>query len=507
MDLPGKSQCCWESGVSQTSYPRARHSIRTDAAIVGAGIVGLTAAIQLAEAGLSVAVLESRRVGRQVTGRSTAKITTQHSLIYRHLIERFGLDRARDYAEANRQAAFYIRRRIKDLGIRCDLEPKDAFAYTCDAKLRDAIAAEAEAARSVGLTADVLGEAPLPFKTFGALRFPDQAQFNPVKYLAGLARASRAAGARIFAGTRVTGVVKRKQWHVETDHVKIQADHVILATHLPIAGSRPFDEMTQPRCHIAMAFRMKASDAIDGMFIGVDEPTHSLRMGRDREGPLLIALGPRFNTGHDGHVGARFRDLEAWVRRNLPSGAACWRWVNEDYDTADRLPFAGPPTKKPRGLYVATGFNGWGITNGTAAGTLIADQILRRPNHFAALYDASRNASTSFNKGGESKSKVRTLGDIRPGEGGVIKHGKRSIAVWKSADGQPHAFSAACTHKGCPVTWNNADRTWDCPCHGSMFSATGEVIHGPATEPLAPRALPKEWLPRQASRRRKRLEA
>jgi glycine/D-amino acid oxidase-like deaminating enzyme len=180
-----------------------------------------------------------------------------------------------------------------------------------------------------------------------------------------------------------------------------------------------------------MAFRAKPGAAIDGMFIGIDAPTHSLRMGRDQDGPLLVVLGPTFTTGHDGDVAERFRQLESWVRRNLPAENATWRWVNEDYNTADRVPYVGAPSAKAEGLYIATGFNGWGISNGAAAGILIADQILGRPNPWAALYDPRRPSSKGFNQGGESQSRVRTLDDILPDQGGVLKVGKEYVAVFK----------------------------------------------------------------------------
>jgi Rieske Fe-S protein len=208
-------------------------------------------------------------------------------------------------------------------------------------------------------------------------------------------------------------------------------------------------------------------------------------MGRDREGPLLVVLGPRFNTGQEGDVGRRFRDLEAWVRKNVPAGEAAWRWVNEDFETADRVPFVGAPSKDVPGFYVATGFNGWGISNGAAAGMLIADQIREKSNPWTTLYDPARSTPDDFNQGGKTQSLVNSIDAIAPGQGGVIKHDKQKIAVWKDDDGKAHAVSASCTHKGCTVTWNNADRTWDCPCHGSMFEANGRVLHGPAVEPLA----------------------
>ena len=505
MKLPGTPECCWVASAPKTSYRNLDRNGEADVAIVGAGIVGLTAAYLLAQAGLSVAVLEARRVGRQVTGRSTAKITYQHGLIYRYLIDTFDITIAKRYAEANRRGVEQIRDWIDRLDIECDFAPKDAYAYTIGSARREEIKAEADAARLVGFEAEVLGKAPLPFETSAALRFPDQAQFNPAQYLIGLAKAVKAEGGRIFENTRVTKIKPGKRWRVTAGQHALAVQHVVMATALPIAGPVAYDERTLPRCHIAMAFRMAPQAALDGMFIGIDEPTHSLRMGRDRDGPLLVALGPKFNTGQDGNVAARFRDLERWVRCHLQVGDAAWRWANEDYDTADRLPFVGRPSEKAPGLYVATGFNGWGISNGTAAGLSIAYQIRGRPNSWAAIFDPGRRTPKSFNQGGDTQSTVADIADIPVGQGGVLTHGRQKLAVWKDMNGKPHALSSSCTHLGCTVTWNNAERTWDCPCHGSMFSADGRVIHGPAVKPLTTRTLPS---PRTRNRKtRKRTSA
>jgi glycine/D-amino acid oxidase-like deaminating enzyme/nitrite reductase/ring-hydroxylating ferredoxin subunit len=484
MALSGKSDCCWNATAPQTAYPTLKGSTVADVAVVGGGIVGLTTAYLLTKAGLSVAVLEARRVGRQVTGRSTAKITSQHGLIYRHLIETLGLGQARRYADANRRGVQQICNWIDDLGIACELERKDAYTYSCDAGRHDEIAAEVEAARRVGFDAEMLSRAPLPFDTAAAMRFRDEAQFNPAQYLIGLAVAAEAAGCRIFENTLVTAVDPGKRWQATSKQGSLDAEHVVIATNLPFTGPIEYDGRTQPRCHIAMAFRMAPEAAIDGMFIGIDNPTHSLRMGRDCEGPLLVVLGPRFNTGQDGDVARRFQDLETWTRANLAVGEAAWRWVNEDYETADRVPFVGAPSNKAPGFYVATGFNGWGISNGTAAGLLIADLVQGRSNPWEALYAPARPSPKDFSESGESPPLVSDVADIKPGHGGVIVVGKRKIAVWKDDDGRAHALSASCTHKGCTVTWNNADHTWDCPCHGSMFQADGQVIHGPAVKPL-----------------------
>jgi len=365
MHLPGKKDCCWAETAVATSYATLTRSEKTDVAVVGAGIVGLTAAYSLIRAGLSVTVLEARKIGRQVSGRSTAKVTAQHTLIYRCLIDKFGVSHAQLYADANRSGV-----EVDKLSIDCDFEPKDAYVYAGNSSRREELEAEAEAARSLGFNADVLPKAPLPFETTGALRFRDQAQFNPVQYLDGLGAAITAAGGRIFENTRVTKIHLGNRWQIEAGRAHLQAEHVIVATNFPIAGPVSYDRTARPRCHIGMAFRMASGEAIEGMFIGIDKPTHSLRMGRDRDGPLLVVLGPSFQTGHDGDVAERFRNLEKWVRINFQAGEAAWHWANEDYDTPDRVPFVGAPSqKKSPDLYVATGFNGWGISNGTAAGS------------------------------------------------------------------------------------------------------------------------------------------
>jgi glycine/D-amino acid oxidase-like deaminating enzyme/nitrite reductase/ring-hydroxylating ferredoxin subunit len=491
VDLPGTADCCWTATTPQTAYPALSKTARADVVIIGAGIVGLTAAYALCRTGVAVTVIEALRVGRQVTGRSSAKITSQHSLIYQHLRDVFDLDTARTYAEANRAGSTQIRTWIRDLGIACGLEEKDAYVYTCRASLLAEIEAEAAIARDLGFEADVVTRVPLPFETAGALRFAGEAQFNPAQYLVGLAAAVKAAGGSIFENTRVHDVKPGRRWRVTTERGRIDAESVVVATNLPVAGPGHYDLKTRPRGHIAMGFRVGSATAVDGMFIGIDHPTHSIRTGRDDEGPLLIVLGPAFVTGQEGDVAARFRQLDEWAHKNLPVRQAAWRWFNEDYDTPDRVPYVGEPEKKSKGLYIATGFNGWGISNGAAAGLLISDQIQGRSNPWTKLYDPRRRSPKKYNKGDDTHSLVGSIDEIPRGQGGVIKRGKAKLAVHRAANGRTRAVSASCTHAGCTVSWNNADLTWDCPCHGSIFSASGQVVHGPATKPLPSRKFGK----------------
>ncbi|WP_163270163.1 FAD-dependent oxidoreductase [Chelativorans alearense] len=487
--LSGKPGSCWVATAEPTGYPALEGSVHAETVVVGAGIFGLTVALRLAEAGRSVIVLEGLRVGRQVTGRSTAKITTQHRLIYRELLEKLGTERARAYAEANKAGVDCIKDWIADYGIACDLEPKPAYTYTQDPSLRSAIEAEAEAVRSLGLHAEAIDRAPLPFDNAGALLFRDQAQFNPAMYLTKLARTVGDRGGRIFEESRVRFIGEASRWRVVTDGGTVHAENVVVATNMTVKSPVGMANRTQPGSHTVMAFRVKDPAVIDGMFITVEEEqSRSLRTGRDADGPLLLALGPRFNTGQEGDVASRFAELEDWTRGHLPVGETVWRWCNEDYDTADRVPYAGEPApEKAPGFYIATGFNAWGISNGTAVGMMIADAIMGRPTPWKALYDPTRPYPQDFHTSGESQSVVERVGDIVPGHGGVLVTDEGHVAAWRDEAGELHTFSAHCTHKGCTVTWNNADRTWDCPCHGSIFAPDGAVIHGPARLPLSPK--------------------
>lgn len=491
MDLPGRPGCCWTATTRPTDYPHLSGRQRVEVAIVGGGIAGVSAALVLAQAGRSVAVIEARRIGRQVTGLSTGKITTQHALIYHHLIKTLGRDEAARYADANLAGMRAMLGWIEHYGIDCALERRSAYAYIGPEREQvEALNRETEAALALGLPADFVDRAPLPFATGGAVRFTDQAQCNPAAYLVGLAGAVTGHGGAFYENARVVELEQRgKTWRLTTAEGEVEADQVFLASHVPIGGPDDYTQRTQPRCHVALAFRTAEEALPDGMFISAEPPVHSLRGGRDDEGPLLVVLSPPFATGQEGDVARQLHLLERWTRSRFEVGEAVWRWTNEDYDTAARVPFVGQPAAEAEALHIATGFNAWGLTNGTAAGLLVAERILDHEVHWAPVYRADRAGPDDFHQSGKTQSKVASVDDIPPGGGGVIEQGEEVIAVRRDADGALHAVAAKCTHKGCPVTWNNAAGTWDCPCHGSIFAADGAVLHGPAVKPLEPRSL------------------
>jgi len=343
-----------------------------------------------------------------------------------------------------------------------------------------------KAARQLGLTAHVLDRPPLPFETAGALQFPDQAQFNPASYLVGLAKAVTDRGGRIFERSRARFIGEASRWRIVTDGGTLHAEHVVVATNIPVKSPLGMANRTQPRSHAIMAFRVDDPTAVDGMFISIDDPVRSFRMGSDPDGPLLVVLGQKFNTGQEGDVASRFVELDHWARAHLPVREIAWRWCNEDYESPDRVACVGTPDPaKAPGFHIATGFNAWGISNGTAAGILISDLICGRSPPWQKLYDPARPFPKDFHKNGDTQSIVGSVDEIKTGQGGVIVRGEKKIAVCRDDQGNLHLLSAVCTHKGCTVTWNNAERTWDCPCHGSMFAADGSVIHGPARADLS----------------------
>jgi glycine/D-amino acid oxidase-like deaminating enzyme/nitrite reductase/ring-hydroxylating ferredoxin subunit len=468
--------------------------------VVGGGLVGLTVADRLRREGVSVAVIESQRVGAQVTGRSTAKLTALHGLIYTDLIRSHGEASARLYAEANLAAIEYIGEQAAARGIDCQFERTAAYTYTASGQGLAAVRDEVAAMQRLGLGAEFVKELPLPFPVAGAVCMAGQARFHPRLWLVALAQAIPGDGSHVFERTRVLDVHEGSPHRVVTDRGSVLARHVVIATNLPILDRGLFFAKAYPRAHVVLAVRLDG-EAPDGMFLGIDAPRVSLRGSRDEYGPLLVVTGAGFRPGH-ADVAAQRDALERFVRDRFPVQAIPFWWSNEDYDAMDRVPFAGCMTRKARRLYTATGFSGWGLSNGTAAGLLLADRILERPNPYAELYAAprwrvraggreflSKNLHVGREFVGDRLQALRAAPAERlaRGEGGLARFQGELVAAYKDEAGALHTLSPRCTHMGCLVAWNRAEQTWDCPCHGSRFDRDGRVLHGPAVRDLCPR--------------------
>lgn len=484
-------------------FPPLRGDRDVDVAIVGGGIAGLTTASMLQAEGRRVAVLEARAVGRQTTGGSSAKITAQHSLIYRHLVETFGSDTARMYAQANSAAVEWLAQRIREFDIECSFSRQSAYTYTADRSKIEELQEEAETAAGLGLPARFTDAIPLPIPAVGAVVFDDQAQFDPYAFALAEARRLSAGGVEVFEHTRVIDIDADGQGtgggiRVKVEGGTVTARDVVLATNLPILDRGQYFAKAFPIAHLAIAAPYEG-DMPGGMFISVDDPTHSLRWHGDNEGRTwLIALGPRFRTGSE-DTERGFEDLEAFTRQYFPIGPVEYRWWNEDFESVDGIPYVGRLTADDEHLFVATGFSGWGITNSVVAAQILAAMIVGRPHEWAGTFDSTRTVPVrslgELVRGNMPSAKAwiagrlgpRTsldLSALKPGEGRLFELDGKAVAVSRDADGAVHAVSAECTHMGCLLGWNRAMATWDCSCHGSSFDRDGRVLRGPAIPAL-----------------------
>jgi glycine/D-amino acid oxidase-like deaminating enzyme/nitrite reductase/ring-hydroxylating ferredoxin subunit len=485
----------WNATAPASDFPALEGEIEADVAVIGGGIVGVTTARMLTDRGLKVALVEARRVGEEVTGKSTAKITSQHNIAYTIIEKKFGEEGARLYAEANETGVRTICELAARHDLACNLERKHAFTYTRDDDEVERIEAEAGLAIRLGLPALLTRETGLPFGVKAAMRWDGQAQFHPTRYVKELAATLPGDGCRVFEQSRVTDWDPHR---IATGRGAVKARHVVMATHLPLGQTGLFYAEAYPHMHPVIMGRADPARVPPGMYISVETPRHSMRGHRDDESrEWMIFTGPSFKHGHVDAERESFEDLEGFAREHF-GVEADYRWTNEDYTPMDHAPFIGWSSSLGDCYLVATGFNAWGISNGTAAAILIADLIEGRDNPWLKLFDATRvkpiagakefaagTASTASHMvGGYLARKPHSFDALRPGEAAVLKIDGSNVAGYRDEAGALHALSAVCTHMGCLVGWNETDRSWDCPCHGSRFALDGGIIHGPAVKPL-----------------------
>ncbi|MDX6742324.1 FAD-dependent oxidoreductase [Actinocorallia sp. A-T 12471] len=469
-----------------------------DVVVLGAGIAGLTTAYLLARAGRTVAVLEAARVAEGVSGHTTAKVTAQHNVIYADLIRRFGKDKAELYARAQQGAVEWIAGRVAEWDVDCDFRRRDSYVYAETGDTAEKLRAEAEAAASLGLPAEYVTETGLPFAVTGAVRFAGQGQFHPRRWLHALSDRLVAAGGTIHEGVRATGL---SGGTVHTTAGDVEARDVVVTTHYPVFDRGVYFARLEPRRTLLMATPVAASAEPPGMYISADSG-HTVRATPHGDGSMLIVGGEGYPPGEEGPVQDRFARLAKWGNMTFGVSGFPYQWASQDNTSLDRLPYIGRYHPFADRLWVAAGFGFWGMTNGTFAGHLLTDLITGVESEYSGLFDPSRatirqsaahlvglGLHTAKHYAVDYPSAFRPDGHpdaLSPGEGRVTHFGRHPVAVSRDLDGHPHTVSAVCTHLGCLVAFNDAERTWDCPCHGSRFALDGSVLHGPATHPLTP---------------------
>ena len=497
ISIPDESNSYWVASTPPTKYRPLKGKVVVDVAVIGGGIAGVTAAYQLKSIGAKVALLEAYRIAAAVTGYTTAKVTSQHHLIYHELTKKFGQEGARAYGEANEAALAWIAGLAEKKKFACDFRRKSAYVYAATKEELPAIEAEIKAAQELGLPATFTERTTLPYEIEGAIRFADQAEFHPRKFLLAIAKEISGQGSHLSEESRVREVKDGSPCQVHTEHGTVIAKNVLIATHFPIQDRAFY--FARMWAKSSYAVMVKTPERIpDGIFISAEHPIRSLRSVRTPKGERLLVVGEAHKTGQGGDTLARYRRLAAFAKRHFNATAVEYRWSTEDYLPHDRVPFIGKFTPRSKHLYVATGFQAWGMTNGVVAALIFADLAAGHENPWAFLFNPNR-LGTFFTKksfaeaadntkkfiGDRWRSRKKgSLAQLKPREGKLIQHGKTLIGAYKDENGKVYAVSPVCTHMGCIVQWNNAEKTWDCPCHGSFYNYDGTVFHGPATKNL-----------------------
>ena len=488
-----------DTGPPQPELPRLDGSARADVVVIGGGIVGLTTALLLQEAGSKVVLIEAGRVARGVSGYTTAKVSSQHGLIYAKLTAKHGSEAARTYGQANEAALAWIAQRVERDGIDCDFRRQPSYAYVGSDAQRHQVEDEARAAIAAGLPASLTDSTPLPYPVAAAVRFDDQAEFHPRKYLLALADRLTAAGAELYERSHAVQVdAGRDAVTVKTPGGQVSAGFAVVATHYPFLDRSLSFARVHPQRSYAIACRIAGAPP-PGMHIAGDSPTRSIRAIPLGDEELLLVGGEGHKTGAGGDTEQRYRALEQFAREHWDVESVAYRWSTQDNSTLDSMPYIGRLTPRSDRVLMATGFAKWGMTGGTAAAHVLADLIAGRESAAAQLFDPWRktarasvvklleeNAHVGAHFVGDRLTKPggREIDSLQPGEGDLVRHDGEKVAAYRDDDGALVAVSPRCTHLGCQVNWNSAERSWDCPCHGSRFAPDGRVLHGPAVHAL-----------------------
>lgn len=503
-ELPGIAESYWVATSPETGFTTLNGDGHVDVVVIGGGITGITTAFLLKKAGLAVVLIDAGRIIKGTTGYTTAKITSLHRLVYADLIEKFGRKKAQQYSDANQAAIEMIASLVEEYKIPCDFERKPAYTYAESGEARDLVEAEVDAARSLDLPASFTDEVPLPCRATGAIVLEGQAQFHPRNYLLLLAGHLPGDGSYIFEMTRAVDVKEQGgRVLVKTDQGSLTSDYAVLATHYPIYD-RPGSYFARMQASRSYALGLKIGEPFpDGLFINATGNIHSWRSQPASTGEMVIVTGEDHDTGRVTDTRARYHRLEDYARSIYPVQSVDYHWSAQDYITVDRIPYIGPLASGYDRIFVATGFAKWGMTTGTAAGMILTDLIQNRQNPWTEVFDPTRfkdepeypdRVQKALKAAGKPIEVDATkfdqmVADIPLREGKIIELDRQMVAVYRDRTGALHTLDPTCMHMSCIVSWNSAERSWDCPCHGSRYDAYGRVIESPTVRDLKERKI------------------
>ncbi|NLI93319.1 MAG: FAD-dependent oxidoreductase [Peptococcaceae bacterium] len=489
----------WMDSTPQPEYPTLQEDIQVDIAIIGGGFVGISTAYMLHSQGLKTAILEADRILQGTTGHTTAKITSQHGLIYSKIKSQMSEEFAKQYADANESAIKMIEKIARENNIECDYVPQSAYVYTLQDWYIDKINDEVKVASSLGIKATYLEEIPLPFPIKAAIRFDDQAQFHPRKFLLPLAEKIAASGCQIFEQSRIVNIEENDKYVLITrDGKKVTAEKVIIASHYPCYNKPAlyFTRLYPERSYIVA---IKAKEKYPGgMYITAEEPGRSLRSQNSDQGELIFVVGEHHKTGQGEDTVKHYEALIDYANEHFTVENIPYRWSTQDCMTLDDVPYVGHFTSHTPNMYIATGFGKWGMTNSIASAMILKDLIIKGESPWQDVYNPSRqtilasaknfiveNLNVAQNLINGKTQPLEHDTNIQKGEGKVIAANGQRSGAYRDEQGTLHVIDTTCTHMGCELNWNSAEKTWDCPCHGSRFTYEGDIVEGPAVNPLS----------------------
>lgn len=505
-----ENQSLWMSTVAMPVYPKLTTNETADICVVGGGIAGLTIAYKLLQEGKTVVLLEDGELGSGMTQLTTAHLANVLDDRFTRLEYLHGTEGAQLVAESHAAAVDLIESIVYTEQIDCGFERVSAYLYRAAGDGEEVIEKERAAAERVRMDVELVARAPLPFDTGACLRFSRQAQFHPLQYLHGLAQAVSRAGGRIYTDTHADKIEGGAPCNVKTPLGGVSAESVVVATNTPVNDLVTVHTKQAAYMTYVVVARIPKGSVEKALFWDTEDPFHYVRM----QSPTpetdthdwLILGGEDHRTGQEADTALHFTRLRAWALERFPMIQEFeFAWSGQVMESFDGLAFIGRNPMDSPNVYIVTGDSGTGMTHGTLAALLITDLILGRENPWTTLYEPSRKTlravgtytSEAMNSvlqyvdwftGGDADS----MEAISPGSGATIREGLTKVAVYRDVDGAYHAVSAVCPHLGGIVNWNDSEKTWDCPCHGSRFTRHGEAINGPANRPLAAHELPME---------------
>jgi len=496
--LPQFPKPYWRE-IELPSFNPLIEDLSVDAAIVGSGITGITAGYLLAKEGLKVAILEADEVLNGTTGHTTAKLTAQHNLIYDELIQNFGEEKARHYYQSMMSAVEFVEKS----GMDCDFSRQDAYVYATTEQYAKQLADEWDAYQCLGISGALKDAIPFDFPVNGALVMHNQAQYHPLKFLRGLLADALKDGLLVFEKTTAVDIKDDEtepKLLTKSGHT-VTCKKVIIASHFPFYDKPGlyFARMYPERSYAIGIKTSKEYPEAGGMYISADSPTRSIRYTPlDSGEKLWIIGGENHKTGQGTNTMKHFEALESFAEEHFGIKEYAYRWSAQDLVTLDKVPFIGPMTEARPNILVATGFKKWGMTTGILAGHLLRDYVLDRENSYHALYSPLRfNAEPDIRKFISTNADVakhlikgklefvpKDPEDVMEGEGSVVMYNGKRAGAYKDNGGKLYIVDTTCKHLGCECAWNQAEKTWDCPCHGSRYNFDGEVIEGPTQKGL-----------------------